>query len=143
MDTQRLQAIEMAVPCLYCHKTRARINVEREVARERFPHFEAPVCCSPDSEHRCPDCNSQDLDFAMHYATSEDDETGELAYCNACHWVGAVEDAAPPVQPWAELEVVALQDPEEWIRRGYTPRMPMAAEDDHEMARRLGYREVA
>jgi hypothetical protein len=149
MDTQLYEPL----PCFHCLKTRAKIEDERAEAHRRFPQYPAPICCTPDCEYRCPRCNGLDIDFAMHYASGADDATCELAQCLKCGWVGEATEAAPPVQPWAELEAVALRDETRPEDRGYPlPTMPPellrpfqpGMEDDHEMARRLGeYREVA
>ncbi len=73
-----------------------------------------------DAEARCPECGSNDLAFAMHYADT--DETGynescEMFQCRDCHTVGAADETDG--------------------NAGKLPRKPiMTEEDDMERARR-------
>jgi hypothetical protein len=109
---QQLPLIETAFPviCAHCASTRAVVLRDREIIDGRFGDYpgwsEAP-CCTPDSDYRCPQCNGGRLQFAMRYASAEGEETGEVYRCEACGATGDVEDAAPSVEPWAELEAVA------------------------------------
>ncbi len=43
----------------------------------------------------------------MRYASAEGEETGEVYHCETCGAIGDVEDAAPPVEPWTELDALA------------------------------------
>jgi hypothetical protein len=109
---QQLQLIDLSAPpqCFHCASTQATVLRDREIIDARFGDYpgwsEAP-CCTPDSDYRCPACNSGKLQFAMRYASAEGEETGEVYRCETCGTTGDVEDAAPPVEPWAELEAVA------------------------------------
>ena len=148
------------VVCAHCQQPQSKVTLDRLRLIAQYPANyrtmaaarEAVICCDPGSTHTCPDCNGENLDWAMHYAAYNGDETGELAHCRACQWTGAALEAAPPAQPWNELEAVALADPEERVRRGYedlglSPRVPVLIEEDEmERAVRYGhgdYREVA
>jgi DNA-directed RNA polymerase subunit RPC12/RpoP len=102
------------VRCIYCKQNRRAVEIEREVIDARFygdvPGSSDAPCCTPESTYQCPLCGSEDLDFGMHYATTsweDGDETREEYRCLKCGSTGAVEEAAPPAQPWNELEAVA------------------------------------
>jgi hypothetical protein len=104
--------IETPIPmqCVHCASTRATVLRDRELSDAHFgdyPGWSWSACCSPDSDYRCPQCGSGKLQFAMRYASAEGEETGEVYRCEMCGAIGDVEDAAPPVEPWAELEAVA------------------------------------
>jgi hypothetical protein len=73
-----------------------------------------------EDDARCPECGSNDLDYAMHYADTDEtgyNESGEMFQCQNCHATGAVDDADATA--------------------GKLPRKPMMVEeDDMERARR-------
>ena len=74
------------------------------------PGWSDAPCCTPESTHHCPLCGTDNLDFGMHYATAsweDGDETREEYRCLKCGSTGGAEEAAPPAQPWNELEAVA------------------------------------
>jgi hypothetical protein len=134
----------MPVVCVHCHQPQSKVTSNRLklIAQYQYPSMctarEACICCDPGSTHTCPTCNSEDLAW-----TFDHDEACELAHCNACQWTGEATEAAPPAQPWNELEAVAMADPEERVRRGYedlglSPRIPVAIEED-EMERAVRY----
>jgi len=108
--------------CAHCHQTRSKVVRDREEIARCYPeHYpDGPqddlICCTPDSEYRCPSCGSEELDFAMHYATAfwqAGDENVEMAHCHECGWDGEAEEAAPPVEPWSELAAAAQT---QWMR---------------------------
>jgi hypothetical protein len=72
-----------------------------------YPGWSDAPCCTPDSDYHCPQCNNGSLQFAMRYASAEGEETGEVYHCETCGAIGDVEDAAPPVEPWTELDALA------------------------------------
>lgn len=99
--------------CIYCKQDRRAIEIAREAIDARFygdlaGTSDAP-CCTPESTYQCPQCGSENLDFGMHYAAAswEDDETREEYRCLKCGSTGDVDEAAPPAQPWNELEAVS------------------------------------
>jgi hypothetical protein len=100
--------------CVYCKQNRRAVEIEREVIDAQFygdvPGASDAPCCTPESTYQCPVCGSDDLDFGMHYASAsweDGDETREEYRCLKCGSTGAAEEAAPPAQPWNELEAVA------------------------------------
>ena len=99
--------------CIYCKQDRRAVEIEREVidARSYGDMLETSApCCTPESTYQCPQCGSDNLDFGMRYATAsreDGDETREEYRCLKCGSTGDVEEAAPPAQPWNELEAVA------------------------------------
>jgi hypothetical protein len=109
-----------AIICVHCHEARAVVLNERQVIDVRFgdyPGWSQAPCCTPESDYHCPACHSSKLEFAMHFASAEGEETGEVYRCLTCGSTGDVEEAAPPVQPWAELEaVMAAEEPVEEYR---------------------------
>lgn len=113
MSTQQGLLFPIPVParCVYCHGTKAKTQLEREMIDERFypdePGYSGAPCCTPESTYTCPQCGSDNLDFAVRYASYDDDETAEMYHCYVCKSTGPAEDAAPAKQPWAELEAVA------------------------------------
>ena len=118
MQTQQPQLIELPAPlqCVHCASTRATVLRDREIGRERkYPGAETTICCTPDSDYQCPQCNSDRLQFAMRYASAEDEETGEVYRCEMCGAIGDVEDAAPPVEPWTELDALAAGGGAGWV----------------------------
>ncbi len=136
MATQlHLASMEPAIipVCFYCHQPASKIVKAREELIARYPEMypsgmeqarEACVCCTPDSDYLCPQCKSEDLRFAMvDDYTSEGTDSVEMAECRACGWQGEARDAAPPVEPWAELEAVrAAQEAQPMgvsVERGY------------------------
>jgi hypothetical protein len=100
--------------CIYCKQNRRAVEIEREVIDARFYDdvsgtSNAP-CCTPVSTYHCPLCESDNLDFVMHYAIAsweDGDETREEYRCLKCGSTGDAKEAAPPAQPWNELEAVA------------------------------------
>jgi hypothetical protein len=114
MQNQQPQLIDLPIPmqCFHCASTQATVLRDREIACERrYPGTDDCICCTPNSDYHCPVCNSGKLQFAMHYASRDYetgyDDGGEVYRCEACGATGEVEEAAPPVEPWAELEAVA------------------------------------
>ena len=110
--------IETRIPmqCFHCASTQFTVLRDREIARERkYPGAETTICCTPDSDYRCPACNSSKLQFAMRYASAEGEETGEVYHCETCGAIGDVEDAAPPVEPWTELDALAAGGGAGWV----------------------------
>jgi hypothetical protein len=113
-QTQQAILIEIPVParCVHCASTQATVLRDREMIDGRFgdyPGWSVAPCCTPESDYRCGQCGSGKLQFAMHYASAEGDDSREVYRCEACGCIGDAEDAAPPVQPWAELAAVAEQ----------------------------------
>jgi len=116
MSTQQASLFPMPAParCIYCKQNRRIVEIEREVIDARFydgvaGSSDAP-CCTPESTYQCPQCGNENLDFGMHYATAsweDGDENREEYRCLKCGSTGDAEEAAPPVQPWSELEAVA------------------------------------
>jgi hypothetical protein len=165
MYCESLKRVIPLLPCIYCQQTRSAVMAERNLIDIRFPQFgnSEAICCNPDSESRCPFCNSTSLEFMEYdFGTSREtgySDSGEHAHCLNCGKTCEAEDTAPPVRPWKELEAVAMQDDEERVRRGYEPRIPVlkpiaiqvvrfspAVEDEMERVRRYGkgdYTEVA
>src|ERR1700733_5436445 len=73
----------------HCASTHFTVLRDREIARERkYPGAETTICCTPDSDYRCPACNSSKLQFAMRYASAEGEETGEVYHCETCGAIG-------------------------------------------------------
>jgi hypothetical protein len=106
---QQPQLIEIPKPpqCFHCASTQATVLHDREIIVVRLKCTTDCVCCTPDSDYHCPVCNSSKLQFGMRYASADGEETGEVYRCETCGAAGDVGDAAPPVEPWAELEAVA------------------------------------
>lgn len=151
--------------CAHCHQPRSKVIRDRAELARRYPDFAGTpaetemICCSPDSECRCPRCNSELLEFAMHYASAsfaDGDETAEMAHCQECGWAGEAEEAAPPAQPWTELaQVTKAAETRMYVIEAkmiaiplpdLPVRVPATEEDETERARRYGkgdYREVA
>jgi Zn finger protein HypA/HybF involved in hydrogenase expression len=115
--------------CAHCHQPRGKVMQEREgvIAAVRatpgqFCHPTADrqrlgVCCTPDSEYRCPRCHSMRLQFGMYEELDFDGcHSHEAAHCDDCRWTGDAQDTMPPEQPWAELEAVAatLRQTDKW-----------------------------
>jgi len=109
--------------CVYCHQPKSKVTQERDAliaevrnsgGRFTYPATpaeaqEACACCTPDSEYHCPRCSSVTLQFGLFEDVSFDgSDLREAAHCDHCGWTGDVEDTAPPKQPWAELQAVAL-----------------------------------
>jgi len=103
--------------CMYCYQPKGRVMAEREQLTrawdewygEVYPAHEQ-VCCSPGDEHHCPQCHSQELQFALRDSFDFDgNHEWEEAHCDACGWTGNAENAAPPKQPWLELQTVAAE----------------------------------
>src|ERR1035438_199035 len=46
----------------------------------------------PETEYHCPMCHSTELQYAMHYRVSDDDETQELYRCARCGAIGEADD---------------------------------------------------
>lgn len=107
LQQPKLIELPISTQCFHCASTQQTVLRDREVIVARMKYSTECVCCSPDSESRCPHCGSGSLEFGMHYATSQDDQGGEVFRCKACGATGEADDAAPPVQPWAELAAVA------------------------------------
>ena len=102
--------IELPIPmqCFYCASTQATVLRDRELAGQRhYAGADTCICCTPDSDFHCPACHSGKLQFGMRYASADGEDTGEVYCCEACGATGEVENAAPPVEPWAELAAVA------------------------------------
>lgn len=107
--------------CAHCHQPRGKVMQEREAmvaamraTPEPFCCSDSPleqetgVCCTPDSEYRCPRCHSMRLQFGMYEELDFDGcYSHEAAHCDDCRWTGDAQDTMPPEQPWAELEAVA------------------------------------
>lgn len=123
MAPQQMKLFEtpvMIAQCVYCHQTKGKVLRERETLDLRYPgrqDSDAAICCTPDSEWRCPRCSSQDLQFGMYYPIAEGDECREMAAC-ACGWRGEADECAPPDQPWDELTMVAEEFHIDAFRRG-------------------------
>jgi len=103
--------------CHYCHQPKSKTLSLRAALAARYPEYKNEpgngVCCDPGSESRCPRCNSSSLEFGE-FVPNREVQTGydgscEAAYCLDCGWIGDPDDAAPAVQPWAELEAVREQ----------------------------------
>ena len=140
--------------CAHCHQPRSKVTRDRAELAANYPsHYpdgpdDACICCTPAEEYRCPSCHSEDLEFAMHYASAsfeDGDETQEVAQCQECRWHGEAAECAPPVQPWAEMDgaLAELQARhasrvEALVQSHYALRMPMGME-----AGAAEYREVA
>src|ERR1017187_9558424 len=45
-----------------------------------------------ENEYHCPVCHSTELQYAMHYRVSDDDETQELYRCARCGAIGEADD---------------------------------------------------
>ena len=45
-----------------------------------------------ENEYHCPVCHASELQYAMHYRVSDDDETQELYRCAHCGATGAADD---------------------------------------------------
>jgi hypothetical protein len=115
MSTQQASLFPMPAParCIYCKQNRRIVEIEREVidahCGDGLGWSDAP-CCTPESTYHCPLCGSDNLDFGMHHATTsweDGDETREEYRCLRCGSTGDAQEAAPPAQPWNELEAVA------------------------------------
>ena len=53
---------------------------------------EEPSAEEPEVEYHCPVCHASELQYAMHYRVSDDDETQELYRCAHCGATGAADD---------------------------------------------------
>src|ERR1022692_2010570 len=52
---------------------------------------EEPSAEEPEVEYHCPVCHASELQYAMHYRVSDDDETQELYRCAHCGATGQSE----------------------------------------------------
>jgi hypothetical protein len=53
---------------------------------------EEPAAEDPEVEYHCPVCHATELQYAMHYRVSDDDETQELYRCARCGATGEADD---------------------------------------------------
>jgi DNA-directed RNA polymerase subunit RPC12/RpoP len=53
---------------------------------------EEPSAEEPETEYHCPVCHASELQYAMHYRVSDDDETQELYRCARCGATGEADD---------------------------------------------------
>jgi predicted RNA-binding Zn-ribbon protein involved in translation (DUF1610 family) len=53
---------------------------------------EEPSAEEPETEYHCPVCHATELQYAMHYRVSDDDETQELYQCTRCGATGEADD---------------------------------------------------
>lgn len=134
------QAALFAVPapapvCHNCKQPRSKVMRDRqEIMNLRPDRYQsmleayAVICCNPDSEYRCPDCDSEKLTFAAYDNGAEADtgyqDAGERYICLDCGARGDAQDCEPPAQPWAELEAVrkAREDVEDDTERARRER---------------------
>ena len=131
MSTQ-LQAYLFRAPviipvCAYCHQPKSKVTADRQTLTAHRAGEENVICCTPDSESHCPDCDSMALEFSEYdngiEAKTGYSDSGEIFACHDCGAMGDASDCAPAVQPWAELEAVAKgwEDRIEWLRRAPRP----------------------
>ena len=55
-------------------------------------HPEPQIEEEPEAEYHCPVCHATELQYAMHYRVSDDDETQELYRCAHCGATGEADD---------------------------------------------------
>ena len=60
---------------------------------------EEPSAEEPETEYHCPVCHSTELQYAMHYRVSDDDETQELYRCARCGATGEAGDCRVEIVP--------------------------------------------
>ena len=92
---------------------------------------EEPSAEEPETEYHCPVCHASELQYAMHYRVSDDDETQELYRCAHCGATGEADDCR--VEP-----VLRRRNPRRFTMAGtlYTA-MRTAKIGKAELARRL------
>src|ERR1039458_7943325 len=63
-----------------------------ELCEEPSADLPEPSAEEPETEYHCPVCHSTELQYAMHYRVSDDDETQELYRCARCGAIGEADD---------------------------------------------------
>src|ERR1017187_4145088 len=63
-----------------------------ELCEEPSADLPEPSAEEPETEYDCPVCHSTELQYAMHYRVSDDDETQELYRCARCGLTGEADE---------------------------------------------------
>ena len=80
-----------------------------------------PAAEEPEVEYDCPACHATELQYAMHYRVSDDDETQELYRCARCGATGEAEDCRVETIARRQKRAGAYRPPERcWERRALT-----------------------
>ena len=64
-----------------------------------------------ENEYHCPVCDSTELQYAMHYRVSDDDETQELYQCARCGATGEADDCRVESAPIHESADSVFEHP--------------------------------
>ena len=72
---------------------------------------EEPSAEEPETEYHCPVCHATELQYAMHYRVSDDDETQELYQCARCGATGEADDCRVESAPIHESADSVFEHP--------------------------------